>query len=483
MYPVVSAASQAASIPAQPDKENSSPPEVSGLALKLSQVSLTCQGTGSSSLLHQKVATIDCSRAISRQTVSSFIASLDDYSVSSNNFTGALQLFLDKNTPYFFPDTPQVTPHLIQAGGTKGVSGAGVFVIRDQQQKVCAIVKGFLSAEELIQEIRAQGMLSELSLTQSTFPPALQIGKCTADRQIYLMLQKVADGEGLDDMFVPFISKQLLPTERKEQLAFLEQALCQTAKALAELHSTRIQTRADAQGVQLMIQNLVQELTALRKETKSPYLEDIVFDTPVSQSKNPKTSLVDFVNYTIDEFKAEPGPGVIVHGDAHQGNFFYERVKRVVTLIDLPTMSRSFSASGQGLMTPEWDVQLFAEKIPDVAKVGTALTPDEASALKKVFKKTYRTFTPHIHTSAAAKRLCKLNRILTVIVKRIQALKEHPSDEDPKKRMIERIITDRKASLKKMMMGYTPSSTPLQTVPVHTGPIPKFKNRLVAPRK
>lgn len=480
MYPVISAASQAASIPqTQAGKENSSPTEIALLAIKLSQINLAGQANSPSTLLYQKVAKIDCSIRISQEIVQSFVSSLDDYTSPDKSFFSALQLFLKKT----IPDNLQVTPHLIQAGGTKGVSGAGVFVIRDQQQKVCAIVKGFLSAVELIQEIRAQSILSELSLVQSTFPPALEIGTCTADRQIYLMLQTVAEGQGLDDMFVPFISTHLSSSERKTQLDFIQQALCQTAKALAELHSARLQTRADASGVQLMIQDLVQELSTLRKEASSPHLRDILFDTPVSQPKNPKTALVDFVNYAIDEFKLDPGPGVIVHGDAHQGNFFYDIAKQVVTLIDLPTLSRSYSVEGYGLMTPEWDVQLFAHKIADVAKVGTALTANEVCVLKKTFKKTYREHTPHIQTSAAAKRLCKLDRILTVIVKRIQELKEHPSDDDPKKRMIELIITDRKAALKKVMMRYTPSSTPLQTIPVHAGPIPKLKNKSVASGK
>jgi aminoglycoside phosphotransferase (APT) family kinase protein len=89
----------------------------------------------------------------------------------------------------------------------------------------------------------------------------------------------------------------------------------------------------------------------------------------------------------ISGFEANPGGSAIVHGDAHPGNFFYQRGTGV-TIIDTPTVHFSMNAGGTAIGSPSRDVSYFLQKVAGFGR-SYKLRSDEVAALQSAFRRGY----------------------------------------------------------------------------------------------
>jgi len=244
------------------------------------------------------------------------------------SFNGEIKI--DKSIKRFakeyFTDFP-LDVRFLQPGETKGISGAPVFrVFRSYNanfRELIAVAKAFPKQEEFIQELRAIQILSKLSLKKSHHVKVLLVGKCQmldkgAMKELPLLLQSAAEGEGLDEHLKNFfLSKE----SKKEEIA---KVISYSARAFVELHeNTKSESKADFNKYVVAIKDMVSKCNGLCPD------------------------LSEKVERLIKAAESDTKPnGVIIHGDSHPGNIFAKAGDSCkITFIDVSSLSSSISPS------------------------------------------------------------------------------------------------------------------------------------------
>lgn len=392
--------------------------------------------------------------AIESKVVSDLVKNLKTYNTSENHVEASMKAFINDHLEQL--GVASATPKIIEGGGVWGASGAPVFRVLGENGSLVAIAKGFLNANELAQEMRAEGLLKGFSLQHSQVPQGLGVGSCFARGEAYyLMLQTVAPGKPLHQ-HLDAVGKS---EDRELSMQVATTAVRQTATALAELHTLHTADRASDASVKLMTADLISQLSKVKINLKNASLPGVDF----KDLKSPNPVIADrvtaFVNHTSDKFKANPGPGAILHGDAHPGNFFYDASNNALTMIDLPSSSRSCDGE-KGLMSAAWDSQMFKFRIAESmvrADQGTlleGLTKEEVRHLEKTFDEAYAAAGGAALLTPESMQFAKLNRVLTSLVQLSTQLKSFPSNEAPERGMIINMIAYRMEMLTDMMQGF-----------------------------
>lgn len=385
------------------------------------------------------------------------VARLKEYSNAEKSLLQSMKTFVNDHLE---PGTT-VTIEQVRGGGTKGVSGDPVFYVQEPSGNIIAIAKGFLSKDarnELAQEMRAQQMLGNLGLQESTTPQGLGVGMCSVlvkeqvrgketlvEKRCFLMLQTVAPGQGVDD----YLAAVGTSDERTQAMEAAKAAVKQTAKALAELHKAKASTEATPITSKLITDHLAMKLNILENNAKTLSLPGIDFKNLKRATITSPTPLRVFSERISGEFLARPGQGSINHGDAHPGNFFYDADTNKVTMIDLPASSSTYDGTN-GLMSSAWDSQNFISKIAHNRTKG--MTTQEVRQLERTFKDAYHeALGGTILTTPEAEKLAALDKLIDSLAYYTTLIKDHPSDADPERARIIDMIAYRMEELDSLM--------------------------------
>lgn len=416
-------------------------------------------------------AYLECAKALVPQncengillssTTTNFTNVLKEYNTEIKSAKASMEAFVNDHLDMLPPGTTSVSLHLVSGGGTKGVSGAPVFVVRDQNGSAVAIGKGFLKADEMIEELRSQETMKSLNLKESSTPQALGVGKCfikgvpqdarklmseedraklvntpEKDTAYYLMLQTVASGRGVDDHLAAVGGAD----DRDQAMQTALSAVSQTAKAMAELHTKKPSAaKITPTACKMMTPDLNRQLMIVKqnltrkegmKTVAALTIPGVDFSILTADKPVPGDVVTAMCNRTNQELPKDPGKGAIVHADAHPGNFYFEEGSGTLSMIDLPSSSRSFDGN-EGLLPAAWDSILFKLKIADSMVrsdndgVEEGLTSDEVNRLEEAFDKAYQEAGGEPPTPIMD-QFCRLDRVLSSLAQFSTLLKLHP---------------------------------------------------------
>lgn len=384
-------------------------------------------------------------------SVASLVMGLKEYTHAEKSLLKTMQAFVNENLG------PGTTLKPVLGGGTKGVSGDPVFTVRGSSGNIIAIAKGFLSMNDLVNEMRAQHLLETLGLRESMGAQGLAVGMCSivikektsgkemvVEKRCFLMLQSFASGQGVDD----YLAAVGTSDDRAQAMEAAKAAVKQTAKALGELHLARASQTATPITCKQITAHLSQKLSILENHAKTLLLPGIDFKILKRPTITSSTPLRVFAEKLSHEFLSNPGKGSILHGDAHPGNFIYDATTNQLTMIDLPSSSTTYDGTN-GLMTSAWDSQSFTYKIALNTKNG--MTLEEVKELEKTFKDAYQQALGGTLTTPEAEKLVALDKVIDSLVHYTTILKEHPRDADPERARILDMIAYRMNELDLLM--------------------------------
>jgi Ser/Thr protein kinase RdoA (MazF antagonist) len=392
---------------------------------------------------------------IASSTVDGLMALVDNYTANEASLESSVIKFAEAHLPS--TDRP-LSPKVMEAGGSKGVSGAPVILVKDAKGTVVAVAKACPKKGErtdhsdLAKELRVQNRLTGLRLSKSQCPDLIGIGKCYAQEEYYgLLLYTVAPGNSLDDIITK--AGKAPQAERAECMQQLKSASQKSGTALAELHtSSRSQQPADSQRLTALYNDRFKEFKALVSSQPLPCFAKI--NIPEFQTA---------FNALLVDFRANPGPAVISHGDAHPGNIFFDG--RQVTLIDNPSMSENFDSNGTGLGVAAWDAALFDQRIADFGRVGMQMTAQEIQEVENAFDEAYKLSGGSDVTTTPSLAFCQAVRCMELIILKSKesqnsmtetqtaAANETPTPEAT-------FIENRLAALLDIVQSYKPQTQP-----------------------
>jgi len=383
------------------------------------------------------------------------VLNLKDYNTDKNSVNESMEVFVKDHLAQLPPGTTSVDCKPLLGGGTKGVSGAPVFTVHDQNGQLIGFAKGFLKHTELAEEMRAQRTIQGFGLKESATSQGLGVGKCHIqgatpkdDKYYFLMLQSVASGKGIDD-HLDAVSKS---GNREEAMQVALNAVTKTAKAMAELHTQRPSAKAAPANCKGMTLDLNSQLTTAKnvltvkqgvKTTAKLDLPGIDLSMFTADKPVPGDAISALANRTNMALAKDPGKGAVVHGDAHPGNFFYNASSGSLTMIDLPSSSRSFDGN-VGLLPGAWDSELFKNRIVDsmvrIDDSGEGLTGPEVDQLQKAFDEAYVSAGGEPPT-AIMRQFSQLHSTLKSLARFSKLLESHPTDSIERTLIIEQIAS------------------------------------------
>lgn len=276
------------------------------------------------------------------------------------------------------------------AAGAKGVSGAPVFLVRDENGQISGVIKKF--PEKLLPvmgaELVSMQTLKNLGLRQSHSITALEGAKLPDGGALLL---SPASGSAIDDLFE---RAGRLPDGPERQVAIneLRDAMRRIGVAGAELHTV-------PPGSAVRPATALQEHIGIVKEK----LEKIVAALPKLKLEkgSERLSARDLqtrVDELIEGVKRNPGAASVIHGDFHPGNIFFDKEKGV-TLIDLGRLHESLDVGGRPIGPPARDYAGFHQEITHFGRI-LKLRDSEIDELSNIFKEAYQRKGPALTDEA-----------------------------------------------------------------------------------
>jgi hypothetical protein len=264
----------------------------------------------------------------------------------------------------------------VGGGGAKGVSGAPVFLVRDESGAVTAVTKVFPDTVDFARDLSSLERLSSLDLSFDVAQP-LAVGMIHSPEGLAgTVVYAVAPGKPIDDLISDTASAT--GEERVRQVEDLSTAVRQTAQALAELH-----TQPDGSGGEvgrLYLDNHRQALQA-RVESLLPHRE-LLLKAGLDVDELHRRAM-----NTIEATRVHPGVSAYAHGDAHPGNFFWDKEKGV-TFIDTTTVHYSIGEDSRPIGSAERDLGNFEQWLTQWGRE-FGLSLDEVGRLRADFSEAY----------------------------------------------------------------------------------------------
>jgi hypothetical protein len=264
------------------------------------------------------------------------------------------------------------------AGPGKGESGAPIYLVRDGQGNLAAVLKIFPRVEEMVRELSALDRLAAPEFTRFRLPgvegvAVVELPGGTAGALVF----SVAPGRSVFDM-IGDISRTA-PVDRPAALAELREAVWESGAALAELHSRPAGSGGPVdRGFLEFSHGLARrELAAVldHREVLAGRSLDV-------------EELSQRVDEALGAALATPGGAALIHGDAHPGNIFWDPSERV-TFIDISHGHFGMDSAGAPIASPARDVANMVERLAHFA--GEAgFESHEAQDLQSVFLDAYQ---------------------------------------------------------------------------------------------
>ncbi|WP_165440834.1 phosphotransferase [Candidatus Protofrankia datiscae] len=290
--------------------------------------------------------------------------------------------------------------------GAKGHSGAPVFLIRDPSGAVVAVVKVFPRMEEFVRELSSIERLRSDEFTRLRVPEVRGVAVILhGDAPAGVLLSSVASGRAIDDIMAAV--HEASPENRLRAMEELKTAVSDTAAALAELHTRPVSSgRPVAQDYLDFHTGLARRLTS-QVSARADLVEQHGLDVHELSRR---------LDEAIDAARRYPGKSALVHGDAHPGNFFWDRA-RGVTFIDTPTFHYSMNHHGEPIASPERDVSNFEQRLAYYSRQ-FSFSPAETKMLLEHFRVSYREAggsTLHDGTMRMFGARSVLNKLLQIV--------------------------------------------------------------------
>ncbi|GAB4060036.1 hypothetical protein GCM10028775_73940 [Catellatospora paridis] len=259
--------------------------------------------------------------------------------------------------------------------GAKGLSGAPVMLVQDDDGRNIGVVKAFPDAEEFARELSALQRLRSREFTRFGTPAAL--GIAASPQRHGVVVSALAPGQAIDDLITEVgrsTGAEWAPAFRR-----LEWSVVGVGAALADLH-----TAAAGSGRPVAREFLDRHIAVVRKWTGQ------VVDTMRTLQDRDwgLDQLTRRVEQTIAEARDVRGWAALAHGDAHPGNFFWHP-ERGLTVIDLPMLHHAMDGAGNPIGAPERDLAFFEIKLADFG-MSLGLKPEELAHLRLAFRNGYR---------------------------------------------------------------------------------------------
>jgi aminoglycoside phosphotransferase (APT) family kinase protein len=279
--------------------------------------------------------------------------------------------------------TGEVTLVAIASGGAHGVSGAPVSLITvpdpaagPGKRKVVAVLKVFPKPAEFAMEMSALARLEQIRLRNGQAVSVLAVARTSIDgKPAGVLISTAAPGQELGTTMEEVARAK--GEERRRLFAETQEAVEATGRTLAELHAA---TGSDHKPSSSYMARYIDSMRNILSNLEP--MQDLIDEFGVDLG-----TLRAHAEQLILRFEANPGGSAIVHGDAHAGNFFYQRGTDI-TMIDTPTVHFSMDADGGATGSPSRDVSYF---LRTVAVFGQSfnLNPDEVAALQRAFQLGY----------------------------------------------------------------------------------------------
>ncbi|MGH3860813.1 scabin-related ADP-ribosyltransferase [Actinokineospora sp.] len=304
-------------------------------------------------------------------TVEALINSLPAIHTAGNDLHARLTDFVTSSL-----DQGRIDLQALGGGGAKGVSGAPVFLVRDESGAVTAVTKVFPDTTDFARDLSSLELLRSLDLSFEVARP-LAIGMIhSPDGHAGTVVYSVAAGKPIDDLVRD--AANAVGDERAHGLRDLSTAVRQTAKALAELH-----TRPEGSGGPVG-ENYIESHRRAMLARADQLLEnrDLLRNAGLDVDE-----LRVRVEQIVEATRREPGMAAYAHGDAHPGNFFWDQ-ERNVTFIDTTTVHYSIDADGRPVGSPERDLGNFEQWLATWGRQ-FGLTAPEIAELRDDFAASY----------------------------------------------------------------------------------------------
>ncbi len=259
--------------------------------------------------------------------------------------------------------------------GAKGLSGAPVMLVRDEEGRNVGVLKAFPDAEEFARELSALQRLRTGGFSWFGTPAAL--GIAATPQRHGVVVSALAPGKAIDDLITEV--GRSTGAEWAPAYAQLEWSVVGVGAALADLH-----TAAEGSGAPVAREFLDRHVAVVRKWTGQ--VVDVMRALP--DSHGDLDELTRRVEQTITEARDVRGWAALAHGDAHPGNFFWHP-ERGLTIIDLPMLHYAMDGAGNPIGAPERDLAYFEIKLVDFGMT-LGLKPEELSHLRLAFRNGYR---------------------------------------------------------------------------------------------
>ena len=272
----------------------------------------------------------------------------------------------------------------IAGGGAHGVSGAPVSLIAVPDpaagpggQKVIAALKVFPKASEFAMEVSALVRLGKIRITGGRAVSVHGVARTsTAKTPGGMLVTSAAPGQEVARSMEDAARTADGP-ERRKLFAEALEGVEATGRTLAGLHKATGASRKPSSPYMARFINSMRDILSNLEPVR-----ELIAEFGVDLG-----SLRARAEQLIAGFEANPGGSAIVHGDAHPGNFFYQRGSGV-TMIDTPTVHFSMDAGGRATGSPSRDVSYFLQKLAGFGR-SYDLRPDEVAALQSAFRRGY----------------------------------------------------------------------------------------------
>lgn len=245
--------------------------------------------------------------------------------------------------------------------GEKGRTAVGVHFVTDLQGKKLAVLKQYADDEGLAREVSALQRLEghvqsvhALAAVRTPDGPAL--------------LMTLAPGHPIDD-----------GVGRMDLTAAVRGA----GAALAALHTQ------DADGTPVPSDVVEAKIASFQRRA----------DRVIDKGGLDGDRVRQYCNRLIDDFRKNPGPAGLQHGDAHLGNFLWSDTDGI-TVIDAEGVHKSMDGSGRPIGTPARDVAQFHQRLLERG-LEAGLPTEAIAGLQQNFLEAYRTAGGPSHTAAA----------------------------------------------------------------------------------
>jgi hypothetical protein len=310
--------------------------------------------TGGSDPVALATATRTADGGVDPAAMARFVDALPRIELTQPGDTAALARFASEAT-----GLERVVLEPVGAGAGKGLSGAPVFLVRDESGALVAVAKlfpdsrGMSGLEGMAREISSLDRLGADEFTRFGVPEVR--GAAVVDLPDGTrggLVMQAAQGRSLFEM----MSEMPPPgsAARPAAMAELSRAVDDAAAALAELH-----TRPAGSGGPVspaVIEYGTREIgEKLALVTRNADLARMYAGLDVDE-------LARRVDEVVTAARHDPGGASLAHGDANLGNVFWHP-ERGITFIDMQSAHRSMDVDGMPIGTPARDLAEFSNRV------------------------------------------------------------------------------------------------------------------------